>query len=263
MPRTTLATRRRILTRARTVLDRRPAATVADLAHAAGVSRASFYRAFSSRRALLAALEVAPAPGARDRILEAAVRMVGASGLSALSMEELADTAGVSRATLYRLFPGKPALFTALVRTYSPVEPVLALLETHGGDPPEKVLPEIARAVHRTVHAGGETRAGLLRALFFEVSSLSPDAEEAVRETLLKVIGGMVGYLEAQMQKGRLRRMHPVIALQAFIGPIFFHLITRPAADRLLSMSFDGEQAVVELAELWIRGMAAQERRNG
>ncbi len=51
--------------------------TVTDFATAAGVSRASFYRAFKTRDALIEALNRTPEPGARDRILAAAFRMVG------------------------------------------------------------------------------------------------------------------------------------------------------------------------------------------
>jgi hypothetical protein len=58
------------------------------------------------------------------------------------------------------------------------------------------------------------------------------------------------------MEAGRLRRMHPLLALQAFVGPIFFHLMTRPLAERALGLEIDGEAAVTELAEAWLRAMA-------
>src|SRR5579859_7010962 len=102
------AVRDRILGEARGLLRGGAKPTVAQITGAAGVSRTSFYRAFGSRDALLEALAVPPEPGARERILEAAVEMVGAAGLAALSMDALAERAQVSRATLYRLFPGKP-----------------------------------------------------------------------------------------------------------------------------------------------------------
>jgi len=230
--------------------------TVADFASAAGVSRASFYRAFRSREALLEALNRAPEPDARERILDAALEMVGAHGLAALSMDDLADQAHVSRATLYRLFAGKSALFAALVHAYSPIEPVTEVLSSLQGEPPDRVMPEVALAVCRTIYGGGANRTGLLRALFFEVSSLAPDTEEALREGILKVVGAMVLYITGQMSEGHLRQMHPLLALQSFIGPIFFHLMTRPAVDRLLGLDVDTEQAVTELALAWLRAMA-------
>jgi len=233
--------------------------TVADFAAAAGVSRASFYRAFRSRDALIEALNRTPEPGARERILRAALEMVGAQGLAALSMDDLADRAGISRATLYRLFPGKSALFTALVYAYSPLEPVIKVLAERSDDPPGVVIPEIARAVYRTVYAGGEDRTGLLRALFFEVSRLAPDTLEATRDAIAQVVGSMVAYLVAQMSAGRLRPMHPLLALQSFMGPIFFHVMTRPAAERVLGIEMDGEKALAELAETWLRAMATDE----
>jgi AcrR family transcriptional regulator len=228
---------------------------VDQLAHAAGVSKSSFYRAFGSRDALLAALQVTPEPGARERILDAALAMVGANGLGALSMDELADKAQVSRATLYRLFPGKSALFTSLIYAYSPLEPVTQVLASKSDEPPELVMPEIARTVYRTVFGAGENRVGLLRTLIFEVSGLAPDTEEAARDVISKLVGLLAMYLSTQMSAGRLRQMSPLLALQSFIGPIFFHLMTRPVAQRVLGMELDGDQAVTELAESWLRAM--------
>jgi hypothetical protein len=109
------------------------------------------------------------------------------------------------------------------------------------------------------VFAGGENRAGLLRAVFYEVSSLAPDAEEAVREVIGKLVGSLGLYVTTQMSDGRLRRMHPLLALQSFVGPIFFHLMTRHAAERVLGFDIDGEQAVTELAETWLRAMSIKE----
>ncbi len=253
-------TRERILHRARALVARGDKPTVGEFASAAGVSRATFYRAFRSRDALLAELEVSPEPGAADRILRAALEMVGAEGLAALSMDDLADRAGVSRATLYRLFPGKSALFTGLVYAYSPLEPVIKVLAERSDDQPRVVMPEIARAVYRTVYGGGEDRTGLLRALFFEVSRLAPDTLEATRDAIGLVVGLMVAYLVAQMSAGRLRPMHPLLALQSFVGPIFFHVMTRPAAERVLGIEMDGEQALRELADAWLRAMAIDEK---
>jgi AcrR family transcriptional regulator len=232
---------------------------VAQLAAAAGVSRATFYRAFETREALLEALELQPEPGARERILDVALKLVGAYGLTALSMDDLATQAGVSRATLYRLFPGKPALFTSLVHAYSPLDPVSSLLNTRRGEPPEVLMPEIARTVYRTFYGDGESRVGILRAIFFEISSLSPDAAEAAQDALRSVVGSFATYVMENIQAGRLRPMHPVLALQSFVGPIMFHLLTRSLAEQALGLQIDGEQAVTELAESWLRAMAPKE----
>ena len=245
----------RILERAPSVLARGARPTVDDFAAAAGVSRASFYRHFKSREALLAALAVSPEPEARARILTAALELVGAGGLTSMSMDDLADRASVSRATLYRLFPGKSALLAALIETYSPLEPVSALVTVRGDDPPEVLMPEIARTAYRAV-AG---RTGLMRAVLFDFSGLSGETEEVARDAITRVAGLLAMYLMAQMSAGRLRQMHPMLALQAFIGPIFFHILTRPLAERVLNLDVDGEAAVTQLADAWLRAMSPRE----
>ena len=250
-----MAVKERVLERAPTVLARNPGARVADLAAAAGASRASFYRHFKSRQALLDALEVVPEPGTRDRILEAAIDLVGARGVAGLSMEDVAQRAEVSRATLYRLFPGKAALLLGLVETYSPLEPVAALVSSRSAEPPSVLMPEVARTAFRAV-AG---RIGLMRTLFFEVSALSPETEEVARQAITRVAGMLAMYITAHMEAGRLRRAHPLLALQSFIGPILFHILTRPVAERVLQLDIDGETAVTQLAESWLRAMAPEE----
>ncbi len=185
--------------------------------------------------------------------------MVGDGSLAALSMDELAVRAGVSRATLYRLFPGKSALFTSLLLTYSPLEPVTSLLSSMTDQPPDVVVPEIARTVARTVYGSGGPRIGLLRAIFLELSSLSPDSEDAARDLVAATLGSAGAYVMQQMMAGRLRRMHPLLALQSLIGPIFFHLLTRRLAERLLGLEIEVEEAVVMLAENWLRAMRPDE----
>ena len=172
-----------------------------------------------------------------------------------MSMDEVALRAGVSRATLYRLYPGKGALFIGLVHAYSPLESVSHTAIAMQDQPPEVVMPELARTAYRVIAGPGAPGIGLLRAVFLEVSSVSPEAEAASRDTAATMIGSVGRYVVAQMAAGRLRHMLPVLALQSFIGPIFFHLMTRPLIERTLGFEMDGEEAVTTLAESWLRAM--------
>src|SRR5260370_1493748 len=113
--------RERILTGARGLLAEGDIPTVGQVTAAAGVSKASFYRAFDSHRALLEALQVEPEPAARERILESGLAMVGAGGLAALSMVALAVRAPRSRATLHPPMPRNPALLHRLLPPHSPL----------------------------------------------------------------------------------------------------------------------------------------------
>jgi AcrR family transcriptional regulator len=245
--------RRQVVATAREVLRRHPAAPVAQIARKAGVSRATFYRHFGSRQALIQAVDLEPPTSARQRILEAAAQLLGDRGLRGLNMDELATRGGVSRATLYRLFPTKAALFGEIVRVYSPFEPVLAVLDANADRPPQDVVPKLARAFVDT----SVPRMGILRAVLLEAMSVTPDAVSGVQRFVPAAIGRLAAYLEARMAKGELRRMHPILAVQVMLGPIFIHILTRPLAERLMGLSVPMDEAVDQLSAAILEGLGA------
>jgi AcrR family transcriptional regulator len=244
-------TRETVLQAARTLLERDRAASLHDVASAAGVSRATVYRLFRSRDGLLQALDLEPDPDARQRALAAGLDLLDRDGLARLSMDEVAAAAGVSRASLYRLFPGKAALLRELLISFSPIEPIVEVVDRLRDRPPEEVIPVIARVAARSL-AG---RVGVLRTLLFEVSGASDEAAEGIHYMATRGIGTVARYVAEQMAAGRLRPVHPLLAIQSLAGPIMVHLVTRRAAERELDVGLSVEEAAVELAEQWLRAM--------
>jgi hypothetical protein len=56
------------------------------------------------------------------------------------------------------------------------------------------------------------------------------------------------------MNIGRMRRMHPLIALQAFIGPVFFHLLSRPILEHFTEFPMTPQEAVGDLMTVIVAG---------
>lgn len=233
--------------------------SVDTIATAAGVSRATFYRAFPSRAQLLRALEVQPEPDTRQRVLDASIRVLATQSLADLSMDALASQAGVSRANLYRLFPGKTALFKAILLAYSPFEPVMGVFARAADRPPEEVIPEVVLTAYRTV--AGHT--GIVRTLLLEVTSMTPEVAQAFAETGLRAFGTFAQYLAGQMAAGRLKRMHPMLAVQSLVGGVMFHLLAAPVMSQATVDVPAGEDAVMQFANLWLRGMRPEATNRG
>jgi AcrR family transcriptional regulator len=225
--------------------------SIGRIAQAAGVSRTTVYRVFPSRATLLEALEILPEPGTRQRVLEAALRLLANRSLADLSMDELASETGISRASLYRIFPGKSALFRAILLAYSPFEAVMALLARAGDRPPEEVIPQVVLAGYRAV----APRRGVVRTLLLEVTSMAPETQQVFAETGVRALATLAGYLASQMAAGRLRRMHPMLAVQSLVGGLVVHLLTTPVFSQAGVDTPSGEEAALQLAQVWLRGM--------
>src|SRR5436309_7734606 len=54
-------------------------------------------------------------PASADRVLDAALACVARVGVAKTTLDDVAREAGCARATVYRCFPGRQALFRALV----------------------------------------------------------------------------------------------------------------------------------------------------
>jgi AcrR family transcriptional regulator len=228
--------------------------SVKAVATAAGVSRTTVYRLFGSRRELLAQAGFEPDRESREAVLEAAAALVQTRGLHGFTFEDLAAAAGVSRATVYRLFPGRPALLKGLLERFSPLEPVLAALDRLSDRPAGEVMPELARTAARVA----DRNRGLLLSLAGGLAQLDPEVLEALRGGIERVSAAAVPYLAGQVRAGRLRPVHPVLALQAFVGPLVIHVLSRPALDALpLPGGLPSiEEAATELAGSWLRAHA-------
>lgn len=249
-----MSTEARVVAAARQLAGAGAAPSVEAIAATAGVSRATVYRLFRSRDELLAQAGLEPDAETGEAVLEAASRLVQERGLHGFTFDDLAAAADVSRATAYRLFPGRAALLKGLFGRYSPLEPVIATLERLGDRPPAELMPELARTAVRIA----DRNRGLLLSLAADVARLDPEVLETLRAGASRAAAIAVPYLARQIAAGRLRPVHPLIALQAFVGPLVLHVLSRPALSSLgLPAALPSlDDAAAELVSGWLRAYA-------
>lgn len=222
------------------------------MAVAAGVSRAVLYGLFGTRAALLEAIGAEVPASAEEQILAAAGELVAERGFGGLSLVEVANRSGVSRAMVYRLYPGKVALFRALVAIHLSIDEALQMMEAMADRPPIQVMPMLARRLL----GAGSVRIGVLRAVVFEVRGEDVEFLDEVYRNMQVI----VRYVERQVAAGHLRPVDPVLAMEAFLAPVMLHAVSRPALEEygLLNVSLD--EAANEFTDAWLRAMAPPRR---
>jgi AcrR family transcriptional regulator len=109
--------------------------SLTQLARPAGVSRATLYRRLNADPSLAAEIERLRTEGIRhprEEFLRAAMMLLSERGVSEITMEAVAERAGLSTATLYRTFTDRDALIRETLRTSLPAEPLRQILMSDG-----------------------------------------------------------------------------------------------------------------------------------
>ena len=155
--------------------------------------------------------------GSREAIIEAAERLFLARGFGSVSMDELAEKAGVARRTLYNQFTSKEEIFREmLLRVSGQLEHAFPSgIETQGSV--EQVLRLIARAIVE-LHRQPEYL-GFLRMVVADARQFPWIAEEfaAVMDPQTE---RLARYFEHLTALGILDCRNPILAAHQFMGLI-------------------------------------------
>jgi TetR/AcrR family transcriptional regulator of autoinduction and epiphytic fitness len=156
-----------------------------------------------------------PRGGSRDAIVEAAVRLFLERGFGSVSMDELAEAAGVARRTLYNQFTSKEEIFREmLLRVSGQLEDAFPPgIETQGDV--EEVLRLIARMILE-LH-GRPEYPGFLRMVVADSRQFPWIAEEfaAVMDPQTERLARYLAHLTAI---GILNCRNPMLAAHQFMG---------------------------------------------
>lgn len=219
----------RLLVAARTLLERGgpEALTMEALASESGISRATLYRRVGSREALLdrlvdEGLAVGAREDPRERILDAAARAFGRSGFDGVTVEQIAELAGVGTATVYRHFGDKDSLILALASTRGGRGAMRGIEARLTGDLRQD-LTTIAAELLRTMVRDGD----LMRLVLIEMPR-HPELKARVEGAPDRMSHGLQRYFAAQIAAGLLPRHEPANLSLAFMGPLLVQGLLRP-----------------------------------
>lgn len=226
-----------------------PGLKLADVARAAGISRATLYRRYRDKDELLAALEeaghqVAPRGDVTQRAVAAVEQVLLDEGFAGLTFEAVARASGLSEATLYRHFDDRAGLLAAFADAHSTRREARALLGRGASRLPlEEALTRFARhELEALSRARGIFRlvAGAPRALAREVL----ERRGSERSTL----AALEAFLRARMCRGELAAGDPRVLAAAFVSPLLTFAVFGPELLQLpVAASPDLAPALVRL----------------
>ena len=172
-----------------------------------------------------------------DRILVAAMAAFGTRGYEATSLDDLARELGIRKQTILYWYPSKDALLEAVVDRCADEVTVRLVRGLDGAEDGLGRVEAMVRVMFRLA-ARHPTMLGFLR----EVTRLGPPASTRLLDRLEPLIDRAAGFLEAEMDAGRMRRHDPRLLLLAA-----YSMVTGLATEVEVLRAF-GEEADARVA---------------
>jgi AcrR family transcriptional regulator len=189
-------------------------------------------------------------------IIAAAAALFATNGFKGTTTREIAKTAGISEALLYKHFPTKRALYAAILAEKAPLSPLLEVVEeaAHKRDD-ERVFSLIA-----SYRLRGGADPSLLRLLLFSALEGHELSAMFFRNQHRIFYDYLSGYIARRVKEGAFRRMDPMIAARAFMGMLAHHRLLHEIFSVPVHRSPD--DCVATYVSLFLAGLRAPRSRS-
>ena len=185
----------------------------------------------------------------RERILAEATRLFVTHGYNGISMREIAEAVGVSKAGLYYHFRDKQDLFLAILTDdLHAIERIVVAAREPGG-PARR---QVERLV-RLLFAQPAERRAIIRLAGQEIAHLDEAARaDFARRYYDKFIGQVAALLQGGIERGELRPHDPLTLTWLLLGMIYPFFSASPARG-----PHPPDQAIELLLQVFFEGASA------
>ncbi|MDE2462595.1 MAG: TetR/AcrR family transcriptional regulator [Alphaproteobacteria bacterium] len=187
----------------------------------------------------------------RAALLEGAVGLFNARGIAGVSLSDIAEAVGLSRATLYYYVDDRDELvFQCYLHACQATaeDLVRAAGETNG-------FSRIASFVRRTLAPGRKPAAVLS-----EIRYLKADLAETIAIAQRRNVTTLIGFLEAGMDDGSIRRCVPGPVAQAIFGMLYWAPLSSDWVGAVQDASFR-ERVAATVLDILTHGIARDRNR--
>jgi AcrR family transcriptional regulator len=162
-------------------------------------------------------------PATRDKILEAALKLISKKGYLGATTKEIAHAASIAEVTLFRHFPSKEKLFEAVLNTYSFLPVLKGLMPEIAQLTYEQALTVIAKRFLETLYS----RKDIVQIMHSEVQRYPEKIHKIYHSFLDEMIKTLASYFNELAGKGILRQFDTEIGARAFLGMFFAYFTAR------------------------------------
>lgn len=189
----------------------------------------------------------------REQLLDAAMRVFARKGFSRATNKDIAREADVTPGLIYHYFESKEALLQAVLEERSPLGLLRSLPAQMLELPPAQFLPLLVLRVLQFVE--GEQFVQIIHVLLPELMH-NPEMLPMAPNVLQRAINVLAGYLDHQMEQGRLRHVEDShLAAQTLVGSVMGFVLRRQIFHDSQALAYSQEQLARTIVDIFLQGV--------
>lgn len=193
----------------------------------------------------------------KKQILGVAMRLFSRRGFKGTTTKEIASVAGVSEATIFKHFPRKGDLYTAIIdECCNDREGHFILLKRVAGKEGRGLFKEIASFIMR----GIEEDPAFMRLLMFSALEGHKLSEIFFKTRVMETIEYLAGCINEFARAGLFKKMDSRLAASAFMGMVIHYSMAQEIYGMKRYFKVPLQKVVDTFVEIFFKGM---ERREG
>jgi AcrR family transcriptional regulator len=194
----------------------------------------------------------------RGQILREAARCFGTRGFRGTTTRDVAAAVGITEAALYRHFPGKEAIYAAILDARMAVPEVIAALGPAARErDDQRVFTGLASAIFDSVEADPS----FLRLLLYSALEGHEMARPFYETRMRRLREFLTRYVARRMRDGAFRAGDPALAARAFMGMVADHLIARTVFGQRQHDAYSSAEIAAAFTEIFLDGVRARPAR--
>jgi AcrR family transcriptional regulator len=193
----------------------------------------------------------------RAQIIETATELFARQGYEGTTTREIAESARVNEAIIFRHFPGKEELYWAVIEHQCSISKGQQLVEAQlasGGDI-RQVFINVAEDFLRRREEDDK----LPRLLFFTALENHRLSSRFFQTHIVSFYETLADYIRERIAEGAFRDVDPIMAARGFFGMLVYHYMVQDLFGGKRFQKIDIHTAAESLVDLWLNGMMSQQ----
>ncbi|MBI3989329.1 MAG: TetR/AcrR family transcriptional regulator [candidate division NC10 bacterium] len=198
-----------------------------------------------------------PAQERRRQIVEAAADLFARKGFRGTTTREIAEAVGVSEAMIFKYFPTKEELYSAIIEAKAKTEEILAAAAVAATSNDDA---GVFRAVGQVMIETTEADPTLMRLLLFSALEGHELSEMFFESRVRRLHEFLSTYIQQRIADGHFRKVDPLVTARGFVGMVVHYLLIHEVFGVKRPPHSSPEEVVSTFVNIFLEGLKRRGR---